>query len=94
MQLDEGETEPRSLIVMAGGQVVGHVASAVYNEVVQLIELGLSLEVVLDHTTASLSVAIRLESRHVATRGTRLSSCEQGFATRPAASRCRTANIG
>lgn len=62
LQLDEGETEPRSLIVMAGGQVVGHVASAVYNEVVQLIELGLSLEVILDHTTASMSVAIRLES--------------------------------
>ncbi|MBU3688401.1 MAG: hypothetical protein B7C54_11740 [Acidimicrobiales bacterium mtb01] len=62
LQLDEDGTEPHPLVVVADGAVIGHVASDVYNEVAQLLELGLPLEVVLDHKKEALSVAVRADS--------------------------------
>lgn len=57
--LDDAGSEPRPLVVRMEGSVVGHVSSDFYRPMQQLVDLGLPLDTALDHTTATLSVAVR-----------------------------------
>lgn len=60
--LDDEGSDPRPLVVRMAGSVVGHISSDFYRSMQQLVDLGLPLDVELDHAAANIAVAVRADT--------------------------------